>query len=275
MKKNIKRFLRKIKNLLAGNSKTVVVKVSQLDYNKALAGKKILVTGGSSGIGYAIAKKCVAEGAKVVITGRDEGKLQTACKKINSSNIMMLVWDVADSQVSKKMIDETDRLLDGIDIVFNNAGIYSFKGFLEVDEESWDKVLDINAKGLFFVCQAISAYYINKKRTGKIINIASNRGVLGAHDPYGMSKWGVYGLTKGLGKALISKGIIVNGIAPGTTATAINGIDVEKNAFSSCAPNNRVALPEEIAELAVFLASDAANNIVGQVIICDGGESLV
>ncbi len=275
MKMNIKRVLRKIKRLLAGNGKTVVVKVSQLDYNKALEGKKVLVTGGSSGIGYAIAKKCIAEGAKVVITGRDEEKLQAACNRINSSNLLMLVWDVADSKVSKKMIEETDRLLDGIDIVFNNAGVYSFKGFLEVDEDAWDKVMDINAKGLFFVCQAISAYYINKKRTGKIINIASNRGVLGAHDPYGMSKWGVYGLTKGLGKALISKGIIVNGIAPGTTATAINGIDVEKNAFSSCAPNNRVALPEEIAELAVFLASDAANNIVGQVIICDGGESLV
>lgn len=275
MKRNIKRLLRKIKRLLAGSGKPVVVKVSQLDYNKALAGKKVLVTGGSSGIGYAIAKKCIAEGAKVVITGRDEEKLQAACKKIDSSNVLMIVWDVADSKVSKKMIDETDRLLDGIDIVFNNAGIYSFKGFLEVDEDAWDKVMDINAKGLFFVCQAASEYYISRAKTGKIINIASNRGILGAHDPYGMSKWGVFGLTRGLGKVLISKGIIVNGIAPGTTATALNGIDVNENAFSGAAPNGRVALPEEIAELAIFLASDAANNIVGEVIVCDGGESLV
>jgi NAD(P)-dependent dehydrogenase (short-subunit alcohol dehydrogenase family) len=89
-----------------------------------------------------------------------------------------------------------------------------------------------------------------------------------------MSKWGVIGLTKGLGRDLISKGIIVNGIAPGITATNINGIKIEENAFSGEPRNKRVALPEEIAELALFLASDAANNIVGEVIVCDGGTSL-
>lgn len=252
----------------------VNVNISQVNYNKILEGKRVLVTGGSSGIGYAIAKKCLEEGARVVITGRDIQKLNNVSKKIDSNHLLVLEWDVSDSKLARKKIEEIDHILGGLDIVFNNAGVYNPKSFLEIEEKDWDIILDINAKGLFFVCQTVSEYFIKKNKGGKIINIASNRGILGAEGPYGMSKWGVIGLTKGLGRDLISKGIIVNGIAPGITATNINQIKVEENAFSSEPRNKRVALPEEIAELALFLASDAANNIVGEVIVCDGGASL-
>jgi NAD(P)-dependent dehydrogenase (short-subunit alcohol dehydrogenase family) len=252
----------------------VNVNISQVNYNKILEGKRVLVTGGSSGIGYAIAKKCLEEGARVVITGRDIQKLNKVSKKFDSNHLLVLEWDISDSKLARKKIEEIDHILGGLDIVFNNAGVYNHKSFLEIEEEDWDTTLDINAKGLFFVCQTVSEYFIKKNKGGKIINIASNRGILGAEGPYGMSKWGVIGLTKGLGRDLISKGIIVNGIAPGITATNINGIKIEENAFSGEPRNKRVALPEEIAELALFLASDAANNIVGEVIVCDGGTSL-
>lgn len=252
----------------------VYVNISQINYNRILEGKRVLVTGGSSGIGYAIAKKCLEEGARVVITGRDIHKLNAASKKIGSNNLLALEWDVSDSNLAREKIEEIELVLGGLDIVFNNAGVYTSKSFLEIEEEDWDTVLDINAKGLFFVCQAASDYFLKKSKSGKIINIASNRGILGDCGPYGMSKWGVIGLTKGLGRDLISKGIIVNGIAPGITATNINGVKVEENAFSDEPRNKRIGLPEEIAELALFLASDAANNIVGEVIVCDGGTSL-
>jgi len=252
----------------------VYVNISQINYNGILEGKRVLVTGGSSGIGYAIAKKCLEEGARVVITGRDIHKLNAVSKKIGSNNLLALEWDVSDSNLAREKIKEIELVLGGLDIVFNNAGVYTSKSFLEIEEEDWDTVMDINAKGLFFVCQAASDYFLKKSKSGKIINIASNRGILGDYGPYGMSKWGVIGLTKGLGRDLISKGIIVNGIAPGITATNINGVKVEENAFSDEPRNKRIGLPEEIAELALFLASDAANNIVGEVIVCDGGTSL-
>jgi NAD(P)-dependent dehydrogenase (short-subunit alcohol dehydrogenase family) len=276
MKKKILRLAIKIRNFIkyikCGG--VVYVNISLINYNEILKDKKILVTGGSSGIGYAIAKKCLDEGAKVVITGRDIDKLNDISKKIDDNNLFILEWDVCNSKLAGKKIEDAEHVLGGLDIVFNNAGVYTSKSFLKIEEDDWDTVLDTNAKGLFFVCQAAVELFLNKNKGGKIINIASNRGILGDYGPYGMSKWGVVGLTKGLGRDLISKGIIVNGIAPGITATNINGIKVEENAFSSEPRNNRVALPEEIAELALFLASDAANNIVGQVIVCDGGESL-
>jgi NAD(P)-dependent dehydrogenase (short-subunit alcohol dehydrogenase family) len=145
---------------------------------------------------------------------------------------------------------------------------------LDVTESIWDNIHDINSKGLFFICQAIAQHWIRDNKKGKIINIASNRGILGDKAPYGMSKWEVICLTRGLGKELFPKGIIVNGIAPGIVSSGINDIDPTENAFINNPPSDRVGLPEEIAELAVFLASEAANHIVGQTIVCDGGSSL-
>jgi len=168
-----------------------------------------------------------------------------------------------------------------IDILVNNAGITTNKSFLDVSEKIWDEIVETNAKGLFFVSQAISHVWIAKKQGGKILNISSMRGFLGVVDgPYGMSKWGVVGLTRGLGATLLPYGIFVNGIAPG----AIAGADMNKvlgrsvgcndNLAFPLAPIQRFGLPEEIAELALFLMSDAANYIVGQTIICDGGYTL-
>lgn len=276
MKRKIKQFLIGIKNFIKylkwGG--VVEVNVTPIGYDNILEGKKILVTGGSSGIGRAIAKKCLETGAKVVITGRNIERLKTTKEKLDSDNLFILEWDVSDINSTDKKIKEVINILGGLDIAFNNAGVYTTDPFLDVDIGEFDRVMDINIKGLFFTAQSISRYFLKNKQKGKIINIASIRGIQGTAEPYGISKWGVMGLTKGLGKDLAPKGIIVNGIAPGITATGINGIDTKENAYYSGTPNGRVALPEEIAEIAVFLASDAANHIVGEIIVCDGGESL-
>jgi len=255
----------------------VYVNISQINHGKILKEKKILITGGSSGIGYAIAKKFLNEGAKVVITGRDTKNLLMAAKALNSNMLFYLQWDISDSSISKSKLAEVHAILGGIDVVINNAGLYTSTSFSDINEEIWDDVLNTNLKGLFFMCQAQAEYFINenKERGGKILNISSIRGFQGDCGPYGVSKWGVNGLTKGLARDLISKNILVNAIAPGITATKINGIDVNKNAYSSEPRNKRIALPEEIAELALFLASDASNNIVGQIIVCDGGTTLI
>lgn len=139
--------------------------------------------------------------------------------------------------------------------------------------------MNTNIKSVFFTCQYFMKTLINQKRKGKIINTVSIRGQQGAYEPYGISKWGVWGLTRGLAKKGIKNGIIVNGIAPGITAPGIAGagyrIDPEENAYYENNGDNRVALSEEIAEIGIFLASNASNHIVGQIIVCDGGETLI
>lgn len=276
MKKIIKLILKTIKNFIKylKSGGIIEAKVEQIKYNNILENKKVLITGGSSGIGLAITKKCLETGAKVLITGRNFEKLKIVKEELNTDNLYILKWDASDIKVIDSNIKEVINVLGGIDIVFNNAGIYTTNKFNEINEEEWEKVLNINLKGCFFISQFVAKYFITNKQRGKIINIASNRGILGAFGPYGVSKWGIMGLTKGLGRDLIKNNVIVNGIAPGMTATNINGIDPRDNAFAGHIPNKRVALPEEIAEIALFLASDAANSIVGEVIVCDGGESL-
>jgi 3-oxoacyl-[acyl-carrier protein] reductase len=253
--------------------------IASINHGEILKGKKILITGGSTGIGLSIAKKCLQEGATVVITGRNENKLKRAMEKINSSLLKTLVWDVSQTSSIYENIAKTEKLLGGhIDILVNNAGILSGTVFPDVTEEIWDKTYATNSKGLFFLTQSLCGKWMkeNKIQLKKVINISSQGGFVGATYPYRMTKWDVAGLTQGLGIKLAPFGIIVNGIAPGIIATNMqsNYLSQKENVYCSHNPLERFALPEEIAELAIFLMSDAANFIVGQTIVCDGGYSL-
>lgn len=256
------------------------VQIAQLQHGAILEGKRVLITGGSAGIGLAIARKCLSEGATVVITGRNEAKLHEASAALSSSFLHTLVWDVANvSQHNEKLAEAMRRAGGRLDILVNNAGILGGnRQLLDLTEEAWDRIYSVNAKGLVFLTQRIVRKWIEGGQGGKIINMSSMRGSLGVQDgPYGMSKWGLNGLTQGLGLKLAPYGIIVNGIAPGIIATgsiAIENMDVGENAYLGEVPVSRIGLPEEIAELALFLMSDAANYIVGQTLVCDGGYTL-
>jgi NAD(P)-dependent dehydrogenase (short-subunit alcohol dehydrogenase family) len=269
------RTLRAVKKCYRHGGVTQVA-VAQIHHGEILRGKNVLVTGGSSGIGLAIAKKCLTEGATVVITGRNALKLAAVALQLADSRLRTLQWDVSDTAHLAEHLRAAFALVDGrLDILVNNAGVHTPEQFFEVDEAAWDRVHTINTKALFFLSQHTAKWWIENRQPGKILNIASSGGFLGACGPYRMSKWSVVGLTRGLGASLLPHGIIVNAVAPGMTATEMLGIDAQDNAFAAgYGPSYRVALPEEIAELAVFLMSDAANYIVGQTIICDGGYSL-
>lgn len=258
----------------------VQVNIAQIQYGGILKGKSVLITGGSSGIGLAIARKCLSEGALVLITGRNEDKLKKAELDLNSPMIRSLVWDVSKISDRNDKLNEALKLSENkIDVLVNNAGMLGgHRQFIDLTEEVWDDIYSVNTKGLVFLTQSVVKNWINEKQSGKIINMSSMRGTLGVQDgPYGMSKWSLNGLTHGLGLKLIPYGIIVNGIAPGIIATesiAIKDINPLENAYLKGVPASRIGVPEEIAELAVFLMSDAANYIVGQTIICDGGYTL-
>ena len=238
-------------------------------------GKRILITGGGSGIGFAIAKKCLFEGAEVVITGRNLEKLETAQAELGNTSLHILQWDVSDVALVQEKMSEAYSLLNGrMDILVNNAGVLSSDNFCSVSVDEWERVYAVNSKGMFFLTQAITNSWIESKIGGKILNISSTAGFRAAPDPYCLSKWDTVGLTSGLGRTLYPHGIIVNGIAPGRTATAMLGKKSTENIYDPCTSAKRFAMPEEIAELAIFMISDASNFIVGQTIICDGGYTL-
>ena len=277
--------LRKIKIYLTNLLKyikeggVVYTKVAFVQPSQRFVGKNVFVTGGSSGIGLEIAKQFLAEGAKVIITGRNMKRLEEVKESLNNENLCICQWNIADVASIPSKLEEVLSKVKEIDVFVNNAGVYEYDSWDRIGEEMYDRVTNINEKGLFFMCQAEGEYFKINNKPGKIINIVSVFGLISSFDPYAVSKWGAHCITKGLAKELAKDHILVNGIAPGSVVTNIlpefKGKNVEQNAYTSFHLTKRYTLVEEIAALTLFLASDSANNIVGQVIAVDGGWSLL
>ena len=268
-----KSFIRKLKvfrRYMKEGGRIVDLTVSQIEYDQILRGRKVVVTGGSDGIGLAIAKKFVALGAEVVITGRNLDKLEKAREAIGSERLHIFQWDVSEIEKNSKKLEDAIQILGGLDIIINNA---AFLARYRTDEEFYDKTMDTNLKAPYFICQDVIRYFVshNKNSISKIINITSINAFQSSDHPYYISKSALTTLTKGLARKVADKNIVVNAIAPGVCASSINYRDVSKNAWSDTSLNHRIILPEEIAEIAAFLCSDAANGIIGQTIVCDGG----
>lgn len=275
----IKAYCKMIKNAIAF-IRLGGVKTDPVSFNlpsERFVGKRVLVTGGTTGIGYKIAKEFLAEGAIVLITARREDRLEKAKEKLRSDRLYTLVWDVAKVDNCEAKFQEAISKLDDIDIFINNAGIYKYDTWDSCSEQTYDEVCDINAKGLFFICQEEKAYLTEKDRKAKIINICSRNSIDSGYDPYTISKWEAARITKTLAKELVDKGVVVNGVAPGNVATNIHGDkvhDVKANAYMPSHLTERYVLTEEIASVTLFLASDHADHIVGEIIPVDGGWTL-
>lgn len=271
--------LKKIREIYK-NGGVSYVSISTPSYGDVLREKCVLVTGGSSGIGFAIARKCLACGAFVIVTGRNETKLKDAVHRLGNQKCKYVVWDVSDLTIINNKIEECSRLFNkDIDVLVNNAGIAPSKFFGEVDEEEWSKVYDINLKGSYFLIQELVRRWKTStpiEEYKRVINISSQGGFVGATYPYRMTKWDIRGLTEGLGKMLIKDKIIVNGIAPGVVKTSMQKFSLQQgdNLYTNQNLIERVILPDEIAEVALFLMSGACNSIVGHTIVCDGGYIL-
>ena len=253
-------------------------KVQQIQSPRLFEGKTVLMTGRSSGFGYSMAEKFVAELANVIITGRNERKLNSVANQLDSDKVKSMVWDISDIDNIKSNLTQAISFFGSIDMFINNAGVWKPFKPLETSEDKWDAVIDTNLKGLYFMMQQEACYLLSKSKKGKIINITSVEGIRTDFNPYSASKWGANDLTRGLSKQVASKGIIINAIAPGVALTNINQElrDAAKdNDYFPTHRTGRFTKVEEVAELAAFLASNAANNIVGQVIAVDGGWTLI
>lgn len=242
-----------------------------------LKDKVAIVTGGTRGIGRAIALKLADHGANIVINYRNSDKEAEELKAIleeKGVKVLAVKCDISNFEDSKNLMDKCKEVFGKIDILVNNAGITKDTLIMRMKEEDFDNVIDVNLKGTFNCAKHASAIML-KQRFGKIINMTSVVGIAGnaGQVNYAASKAGVIGLTKSLAKELGSRGITVNAVAPGfinTDMTASLSEKVKEEASKNI-PLKRLGEPEDVANLVGFLASDAANYITGQVINVDGG----
>ncbi|MGC8878375.1 MAG: SDR family NAD(P)-dependent oxidoreductase [Anaerolineae bacterium] len=247
-----------------------------------LKDKVAIVTGGSRGIGRAIALRLGQEGAKVAVVhlrGR-EGEEVAQMIRQNGSPAIAIHCDVSDSQQVQAMVERVVQEWGTIDILVNNAAICPFKPFMEISEALWDQVLDTNLKGYFLCSQAVARVMIEKGVRGRIIAVSSISSEFGGSQQahYCASKAGINLLIKSMAIALGPYGITCNAVLPGTVETDINRTqlaDPEVRAYwSHRAPLGRIGKPEDIAGPVVFFASDDADWCTGAMLVVDGGVSV-
>jgi 3-oxoacyl-[acyl-carrier protein] reductase len=241
--------------------------------NIDLTGKNALVTGSTRGIGREVAKALAESGARVAIVGRDLGKAQAVATELGH-NSMGFACDVSNTGEVAKLIADVEKEFGGIDILVNNAGLTRDNLVMRLKDEDWDDVMNANLRGAFAAIRAASRGMM-KKRSGRIINMASVVGLNGnkGQANYAASKAGLIALTKSVAKELGSRNILVNAIAPGFNATEMTDAMTPeaKAALTGLIPLERLGRTEDIASAVVFLASDHASYITGQVLVVDGG----
>lgn len=261
-------------------AKTVEVQTVSLAPSELLSGKTALITGGTSGIGKAIAIAFLKAGADVIITGRNLQKAKDVAEEItalcNKGKAFGVALNNKDIASFTTVFNEILGLIENkpIDILVNNAGTGE-GGSYRCSVEDYENIMDTNLKGAYFLSRIVSDYMRNNKIQGNILNIASSSSLRPATTPYILSKWGIKGLTIGLAKILIKDGIIVNGLAPGPTATPMLNKDINDDLYIPDNPSERFATPDEIANMAVILTSGMGRMIVGDTIYMTGGAGVL
>lgn len=245
----------------------IVVKES----SNLLLGKVALVTGGSSGIGMSIAKAMVDAGAKVYIIGRNEKKLREVAEKIKSNYLNLDINNISDMETVISEFSEKEN----IDILVNSAGTHGYDLFGAVTEKTYDEVMGINVKALYFISQAVANHMIANGIHGHILNVSSASSIKPSWTPYEISKRAVNGITEGMAHKLIKYGIVVNGIAPGPTATPMMEKMMKSGILWNGNPSGRMSMPEEIAALALFMVSERGEGIVGDTFFITGGSGTI
>jgi 3-oxoacyl-[acyl-carrier protein] reductase len=238
-----------------------------------LTGKVAFVTGSTRGIGHAVATALYAAGARVAVVGRDLAKAQAVAAALGE-RATGVACDVADGVQVEAAIAAAEQALGPIDILVNNAGLTRDNLLLRLTEADWDTVLDANLKGAFFTTKAVVKGMM-KRRSGRIINVTSIVGLTGnkGQANYAASKAGLIGFTKSVAKEYASRGVLVNAIAPGFIETDMTAALPEegRKALLEGIALGRLGRPEDVAGAVVFLASDLAAYVTGQVLVVDGG----
>lgn len=259
--------------------KKVSASITYLSTNELLKGRTAFITGGTSGIGFAIAKAFLNSGANVIITGRNSQKLEeTMCLLSNKpeykNKVLGIVMDNKKVDTFKEHLDNVINHFGKIDILVNNAGVIG-GAIKNTTEEEYDTIMQTNLKAVFFLSQLVGKYMKEKHIEGNILNIASSSSLRPAVSAYTISKWGIRGLTMGLARSLAPYGIVVNGLAPGQTATPMLQKKETDDLYNPSTLINRYATAEEIANMAVILTSNMSRSIIGDIVYMTGGSGLL
>ncbi len=252
---------------------------------RGLAGKRVLISGGSSGIGLATARRLLEEGCRVFIAGLAQAEVSQALADLRPArDVAGAACDVSQEDDVMAMVRAADHALGGIDVLVNNAGTGRRDPFLAITPGDWDRIIAVNLRGMFLVAQAVSRLMVERGGGGVIINMSSTNGLAGEEEyaHYNASKGGVLLLTKSMAVELGPAGIRVNALCPGYIRTPLNaaisaGLEngFEQSYARERIPLRRVGLPEDVAAAYAFLASDDASFIHGASLVIDGGQLAV
>ena len=243
---------------------------------KPLAGRVAMVTGGTRGIGLAIARLLADDGASVVVSGRDPGRLESAAKELEAlgATALAVAADAAKREDADRLVEAARERFGRIDVLVNNAGITRDQLLVRMKDDDWDTVMETNLRGAFLMTRAVGKVMMRQK-SGRMINISSTAGAMGnaGQVNYSAAKAGVIGLSKAAARELAHWNILVNAVAPGlieTDMTAAISAEAREGLLQQV-PLKRIGTAREVAEVVRFLAGDAAGYITGQVIHVNGG----
>jgi 3-oxoacyl-[acyl-carrier protein] reductase len=243
----------------------------------ALDGRVAIVTGGSRGIGAAIAALLAEDGAAVVVSGRDSDRLERTATELEAQGraVLSVVADAAKREDADKLVEAARARFGRVDILVNNAGITRDGLLVRMKDEDWDRVMEVNLRGAFLMTRAVTKAMVRQKSGGRVINIASTAGAMGnaGQANYSAAKAGLIGLTKAAARELAHWSILVNAVAPGLIETDMAAAipAAAREALLAQVPLKRVGTPREVAEVVRFLAGDGAAYITGQVVHVNGG----
>jgi 3-oxoacyl-[acyl-carrier protein] reductase len=244
--------------------------------DRSFEGKVAIVTGGTRGIGLAIATWLAEAGAAVVVSGRDAARLERAVKEleVSGSPVLGVVADAASREDAERLVQAARERFSRLDVLVNNAGITRDALLLRMKDEDWDHVMEVNLRGAFLLTRA-AAKTMMRQKSGRVINIASTAGVMGnaGQANYSAAKAGLIGLTKAAARELAHWSITVNAVAPGLIDTdmAVAIPAAAREALLAQVPLGRIGTGREVAEMVGFLAGDRAAYVTGQVFHVNGG----
>jgi 3-oxoacyl-[acyl-carrier protein] reductase len=239
-------------------------------------GRVVIVTGGTRGIGAAIAAFFAERGASVVVSGRDADRVQSAVKAMEGlgGRVVGLAADAAKREDADRLVDTAKQEFGRLDVVVNNAGITRDALLVRMKDDDWDRVMEVNLRGAFLMTRA-AAKAMMRQRSGRIINIASAAGAMGnaGQVNYSAAKAGLIGLTKASARELAHWSILVNAVAPGLIETDMSAAipQAARQALLAQVPVGRIGTAREVAEVVGFLAGDGASYVTGQVFHVNGG----
>lgn len=266
------KILTTLQTIVNGPAKQITAEIKFIFPSQRLSNKHIVITGGGRGLGKAMAQKFIAEGAKVLICGRNEKVLISTANEIGAQYLKL---DTTDTASFPFFIERARQKLGRIDTLVNNAGISLHENdFFEVTPDTFDLQFATNLKGPFFLTQEFIKHLKSTMTAGQVLFISSEAGETVDYRPYGFTKGAINSMVKGLANLFRLDNIRINAVSPGITASEMTGVDASGNINANDYGCGRFYLPEEIAETACFLLSDAAGCISGQIITCNNAQTV-